>query len=53
MTKIQLMTEYARLLRWFYCNPSDRTVLGKISSFEEEHRAQLEPLWTQWQKDPL
>ncbi len=47
------MTEYARLLRWFYCNPSNREILGKISAFERDHEAILSPLWTQWQKEPM
>lgn len=53
MTRIQVMTEYARLLRWFYCNPSDREVAGKIVRFEREHQALLEPLWIKWQKEPV
>ena len=53
MNKIQLMTEYARLLRWFYCNPSCREYMKKISEFENEHQAVLGPLWQQWQeKEP-
>lgn len=53
MTRIQLMTEYARLLRWFYCNPSDHEISKRIAQFESEHKAVLDPLWTKWQKEPI
>ncbi len=43
------MTEYAELLRFFFCNPSLPAAAEQVHKFEHEHWDQLKPLWGRWQ----
>ncbi len=51
MCSVELLTEYVRLLRCAWLNPSDVCAQDGVREFEREHAEELLPLWKQWQED--
>lgn len=51
--KAQVLTEWARLLRYLYCNPSDDRARLTLNQFEHKHRRVLDPLMRKFQQEPL
>jgi hypothetical protein len=51
MPTLETVTEYARLLRCAWLNPSIKDTQTDVHEFERLHAVELMPLWQQWERD--